>query len=83
MAQLATDIRGAGFEPGVWLAPGAMDKHSRLAAKHPAWILKTADGEPANAGFCGKFYYALDVTHPGALAHVADTVHNSSAVGET
>jgi hypothetical protein len=26
------------------------------------------------AGFCGKFYYALDVTHPGARKHIADTV---------
>ena len=74
MAQLARDIRRSGFEPGVWLAPGAMDKHSLLAAKHPDWVLRTADGLPANSGFCGKFYYALDVTHPAARQHVSDTV---------
>ena len=30
-----------------------------------------------NAGFCGKFYYALDVSHPGALQHAATAVRRA------
>jgi len=74
MAQLAVDIQSRRFEAGVWLAPGAMDKHSQLAKLHPDWILRDAQGTPINAGFCGKFYYALDATHPRALDHVRDTI---------
>lgn len=32
---------------------------------------------PVNAGFCGKFFFSLDTTHPAALAHAAAAVRTA------
>ena len=45
MSALAADT-AAGFMAGVWLAPGACDKHSTVAARHPEWILRKPDAAP-------------------------------------
>ncbi len=40
VAPLATEIRGAGFTPGLWLAPFIVHPKSRLARDHPDWLLR-------------------------------------------
>ena len=50
--------------PGLWMAPFACDKHSRLAAEHPSWVLSRRKDVPANSANCGKWFYGLDVTNP-------------------
>ena len=74
---LADEIRARGMKPGVWLAPFACDKGSRLARDHPEWIIRNDFGRPANSANCGKFFYGLDATHPAVRRHVFDTVHRA------
>ncbi len=78
MAMLAQEIEGAGFRPGLWLAPFIVSPRSRLAREHPEWLLRDASGRPVNAGFLwNTFTHALDVTHPGVqeyLRQVIETV---------
>lgn len=37
MRDLVELIRAQGLRPGLWLAPVAVDKHSRIAAEYVAW----------------------------------------------
>lgn len=78
VAGLATEIRGAGFQPGLWLAPFIVHPLSRLAAEHPDWLLRNRQGKPVNAGFFwNAFTTALDLTHPDALAYAAEVVQTA------
>ncbi|MGH8189371.1 MAG: glycoside hydrolase family 36 protein, partial [Steroidobacteraceae bacterium] len=80
MAPLMDDIRKAGFVPGLWIAPLMVGNRSRLYTEHPDWVVKErASGMPiAPMTFYGEFrwhkrseeYYILDITHPGAEAHI-------------
>ncbi len=80
MAPLVADIAGAGFTPGLWIAPFMVGNRSRLFAEHPDWVVRErATGEPlAHMKFYGEFrwhkrseeYYPLDITHPDAEAYI-------------
>ncbi len=80
MAPLLAEIRGAGFVPGLWIAPFMVGNRSRLFREHPDWVVRERDsGEPlATYKFYGEFrwhkrseeYYTLDVTHPEAEAYI-------------
>jgi len=76
-AQLATKIREAGMEPGLWLAPFLVSRASDLYKKHPDWILRTKRGTPVVAFFHpqwkGLFIHALDTSHPQVLSWLEDT----------
>lgn len=73
MATVSQDIRSHGMRPGIWLAPFACDKHSKIAKCHPEWIIRNDRGHPANSSNCGKFFFGLDATNP----HVRQYVHES------
>ena len=78
LAVLADQIKDAGFEPGLWLAPFAVDPRSKLAHDHPAWLLRGRFGLPVNAGYSWRrLQTALDLTHPEALAYAAEVVHTA------
>ncbi len=77
MAAAAEKIRAAGMTPGIWLAPFAAEKKSRLAKEHPDWLLKGKDGQPVIGGGNWSGFYALDIYHEGVreyLRKVFDTV---------
>ena len=79
MQAVARDIRAhANMRPGVWLAPFAADKKSRLALHHPDWIIRNDAGQPANSSHCGKFFYGLDATNPDVLEHVRATIRRAT-----
>lgn len=59
---VAEDILACGMRPGLWMAPFAADKHSKLATQHPDWLIKNDEGRLANSSYCGKFFCGLDVT---------------------
>lgn len=80
MRVLADAIRTKGMQPGVWLAPFACDKNSKLAKEHPDWIIRNDSGRYANSANCGKFFYGLDATNPEVRKHVYDAI--SRAVHE-
>ena len=70
MDVVASDIQSSGMRPGLWLAPFAADKHSKIAKHHPEWIITNEGGSPANSSNCGKFFYGLDATNPRVREHV-------------
>jgi alpha-galactosidase len=80
MEPLLADIRGAGFTPGLWIAPFMVGNRSRLFRDHPDWVVRErATGEPlAQMTFYGEFrwhkrseeYYILDITHPEAEVYI-------------
>lgn len=72
MATVSRDISDHGMRPGLWLAPFAADKHSKLAAQNPDWVIRNNAGQVANSSNCGKFFYGLDATNPS----VRDYVHH-------
>jgi len=74
---VASDIRNNGMKPGLWLAPFACDKGSKIAKQHPDWIIHNDEGRIANSGNCGKWFYGLDVTNPNVREYVYGCVRRA------
>ena len=65
MLALARSIRGAGYTPGLWLAPLIVQPKSSMFQNHSDWLLRDGQGQPVPAGHnWGDLFYALDVTLP-------------------
>ncbi len=74
------DILQAGYTPGIWIGPFMVGNRSLLAAQHPDWLLKNADGsllrqwifdnEPKLWGYQDEEYYVLDTSHPDAMEYL-------------
>jgi len=77
MKVLANTIKAKGMKPGIWLAPFACDKGSKLAKGHPDWIIRNDKGRVANSAHCGKYFYGLDATNPAVRKHVYDTIRRA------
>ncbi|MFJ8104371.1 glycoside hydrolase family 36 protein [Streptomyces sp. NPDC096132] len=70
---IADAIRARGRRAGIWTAPFLVDPGSELAAAHPDWLVRTADGGFTHAGHnWGHDLRVLDTTHPGAAAYLTD-----------
>ncbi|MBX9245336.1 alpha-galactosidase [Actinotalea ferrariae] len=67
---LVDHVRGLGMEFGLWFEPEMVNPDSDLAREHPEWILQTGDRLPPEQ----RRQQVLDLTHPGAYAHVRDQV---------
>jgi hypothetical protein len=77
---LLAEIRAAGFEPGLWIAPFLVGNRSRLFAEHPEWLV--VDRQTEEPLVCLRFYgeyrwhkrseeyHLLDTTHPDAMAYL-------------
>jgi alpha-galactosidase len=78
MKAVAGDIRAQKMRPGIWLAPFACDKHSKLVQEHPDWIIRNDQGIPANSSNCGKFFYGLDATNPQVLEYAYKCIHRAA-----
>ena len=77
-------IAGAGFIPGLWIAPFIIDYRSPVAKNHPEWILMDWDGKPATAGFNPLWgakkgtdqprrngtFFALDLSRDDVIAYL-------------
>ena len=78
MRDMVEAVRAKGLRPGLWLAPVAVDKHSRVAAEHPEWIIRQqgglSDGWASNSANCGKWFYGLDVTIPEVQTFIRETL---------
>ena len=68
-----------GMLAGLWIAPAALTSNSRLFSEKPEWILRSKSGKPLKCGWTapGLWLYALDVTHPGALAYIREVVRTA------
>lgn len=79
VAPLAEQISGAGFTPGLWLAPFIVHPQSQLAQQHPDWLLRDRRGRPVNAGFVwNAFAHGLDLTVPEALEYACRVVDTAA-----
>ena len=65
------------MRPGLWMAPFAADKHSKIAAQNPDWIIRNHAGAVANSSNCGKFFYGLDTTNPRVREYVHHCVQRA------
>ena len=69
MGWLASEIKRAGYTPGLWLAPFLLAESSRTYAEHAEWAVKGDDGTPALAMFgWERRNFGLDGSHPEARA---------------
>ncbi|WP_276273191.1 glycoside hydrolase family 36 protein [Haloarcula litorea] len=73
MPALTDDIEGAGYTPGLWLAPFFVQADAALVDDHPEWFVTDADGAFVSAGERHGEMYGLDCTHPGVEAWLTDT----------
>lgn len=46
MKDICSDIKKAGFEPAIWLAPFIASEKSNLLKKHPDYFVKDTEGNP-------------------------------------
>ncbi|MBM6699534.1 alpha-galactosidase [Bifidobacterium pullorum subsp. saeculare] len=67
---LADHVHALGMEFGLWFEPEMVNLDSDLARDHPDWILAEPEAAPHRADLSYRSQYVLDLTDPGAYAHV-------------
>lgn len=73
MAWLASEIKNAGYTPGLWLAPFLLSESSSTFARHPGWVVRDEDGAPVLATHnWERANYGLDGSNPDARAWLTD-----------
>ena len=79
MKYLAREIKAAGFDRGIWLAPTIIQNNCRLARDMPELILKQVESDKAVKALYnpqwGGWAYELDVTHPRYEEWLKHTIH--------
>lgn len=79
MKKIADDIHKGGMLAGLWLAPFAATKKSKLFKEHRDWFIKDKKGKPYKTGHNWGGFYSLDIYNPGVreyLKKVFNTVLN-------
>lgn len=70
------EIKTAGFEPAIWVAPFICDSNSRVYKEHPDWLVKDSLGNPLRSdkvtfgGWRLAPWFALDATNPQVQQHL-------------
>lgn len=81
MKDICNDIRKAGFEPAIWLAPFIASEKSRLLKEHPDYFVQNENGSPLCCegvtfkGWRDAPWYMLDGTNPDTQKFIYDTVY--------
>jgi len=86
LERLAADIDGAGFRPGLWLAPFLVAPDSAVALHNPEWRARDARGDPL-VGMVNEHWggavHVLDTTMPEVLEHLERLAHELVSTGFT
>ncbi|MCK7579403.1 MAG: alpha-galactosidase [Chromatiales bacterium] len=82
-AGLARSIREAGFTAGIWTAPFSASESSELFGRHPGWFVSEGGKPKPCYKNWKKTIYALDTTHPEALAWLSETIGALRGMGFT
>ena len=69
MKAAAGAIHERGFQAGLWLAPFAAQRGSRLVKEHPDWLLRE-EGRLWLAGVNWGGFYALDIDKPQVIDYL-------------
>jgi hypothetical protein len=72
LAGLVQRIRQRGRIAGLWTCVFLAEPRSRLAGRHPDWLLRRRDGGHVRFDMGGMPNYVLDPTHPEVQQFVAD-----------
>lgn len=73
MQWLASEIKGAGYKPGLWLAPFLVAETSQTFADHPDFVTRNPDGTPAIANHnWERDNYGLDASNPDVQVWLAN-----------
>ncbi|MGN0520374.1 MAG: glycoside hydrolase family 36 protein [Candidatus Fimenecus sp.] len=72
MKSIADDIHAGGMLAGLWLAPFAGVKKSKLFGEHPDWFIKDENGKPYKTGHNWGGFYSLDIYNEGARKYLKD-----------
>ncbi len=81
MQEICQDIKKAGFEPAIWLAPFIASPKSRLLKEHPDYFVQDENGRPLCSkqvtfgGWRDGPWYMLDGTNPNAQKYIYETVY--------
>jgi alpha-galactosidase len=67
---LVDAVKSRGMQFGLWFEPEMVNLDSDIARAHPEWILQVPGRMPVEF----RHQQVLDLTHPGAFAHVRDQV---------
>lgn len=70
LGPLADHVHGLGMQFGLWIEPEMLNLGSRLAARHPEWIL----GPTAGLGPSARNQYAVNLADPGAWAYLLESI---------
>ena len=69
LKSLSDEIHARSLRAGLWLAPFAASRKSRLYREHPDWLYRH-DGKPWYCGCTWGGFYALDFDHPEVRAYL-------------
>ncbi len=78
MKFIADEIKAAGYQPGIWLAPLSAEKKSDIFKNHPDWLVKDEKGKPYRIGINPLWsmgFYALDIYHPEVREYIKKVFH--------
>jgi alpha-galactosidase len=76
---LVKEIKKAGYQPGIWMAPFIVHPRSELRRNHPDWLLHKESGGLVNSGFAwNTFNLSLDLTNTQALQYAVKVVHTAA-----
>lgn len=79
MRPITDRLHNMGSKAGLWLAPFAAQKNSKLIKDHPDWLARDGKGKPVYGGLNWGGFYALDIYNQEVreyLKRVFDTVLN-------
>ena len=78
---IVEEIHAKGYKTGLWLAPFAAEKESKLVKEHPEWLKKDRHGKPVFAGGNWSGFYSLDFENPEAMAYVRRCLEHYMEMG--
>ena len=70
------EIKKAGFEPAIWVAPFICDSNSSIYKEHADWLVKDVTGKPLQSdkvtfgGWRLAPWFVLDATNPAVQQHL-------------
>ncbi|WP_203919460.1 alpha-galactosidase [Rugosimonospora africana] len=63
-------VKERGMDFGLWVEPEMVNLDSDLARAHPEWLFSVG----GRVGYSSRYQHVLDLTHPGAYAHIRDAL---------